>query len=143
MGKSIIKPTASYWIISVLALLWSLSGVYAYLSQAYMTDEVIASLPEPEQMYYNNVDAWVVAAFAIAVFAGTFGCLALLLRKKIAFALFIVSLIAVLLQGTYNFHIQEYMPIENVQMIWTTVIILIALFLVWFSKDAIKKNILY
>jgi len=141
MEKSINKPTASFWIISVLALLWNLSGVYAYLSQAYMTDEVIATLSEPEQMYYNNVEAWAVAAFAIAVFAGTFGCFALLLRKKIAFALFILSLIAVLLQGTYNFHIQEYMPVEGVQMIWTTVIILIALFLVWFSKDAIKKNI--
>lgn len=142
MTNSINKTTTTFWIISAVALLWNLSGVYAYLEQAYMTDEVIATLPEPEQMYYNNVEAWVIAAFAIAVFAGTFGCLALLFRKKMAFILFILSLIAVLLQATYNFYIQKFMPIEGVQIIWTLVIILIAILLVWFSKDAIKKGIL-
>lgn len=142
MTNSINKTTTTFWIISVVALLWNLMGVYAYLEQAYMTDEVIATLPEPEQMYYNNVEAWVIAAFAIAVFAGTFGCLALLFRKKMALILFILSLIAVLLQATYNFFIQKYMPVDVTQMIWTLVIILIAILLVWFSKDAIKKGIL-
>lgn len=142
MTNSINKTTTTFWIISVVALLWNLMGVYAYLEQAYMSDEVIATLPEPEQMYYNNVEAWVIAAFAIAVFAGTFGCLALLFRKKMALILFILSLIAVLLQATYNFYIQKFMPIEGIQIIWTLVIILIAILLVWFSKDAIKKGIL-
>ena len=141
MTNSINKTTTTFWIISAVALLWNLMGVYAYLEQAYMTDEVIATLPEPEQMYYNNVEAWVIAAFAIAVFAGTFGCLALLFRKKMALILFILSLIAVLLQATYNFYIQKFMPIEGIQIICTLVIILIAILLIWFSKDAIKKGI--
>ena len=142
MSKSVNQPTTTFWIISVIALLWNLAGVYAYLSQAYMSAEVIATLSEPEQMYYNNVAAWATASFAISVFAGALGGLTLLFRKKIAYALLFISLIAVLIQATYNFFIQEFMPVENVQMIWSLVIILIAVFLVWFSKDALTKRIL-
>jgi len=142
MSKSVNQPTTTFWIISVIALLWNLAGVYAYLSQAYMSTEVIATLSEPEQMYYNNVAAWATASFATSVFAGALGGLTLLFRKKIAYTLLFISLIAVLIQATYNFFIQEFMPVENVQMIWSLVIILIAVFLVWFSNNAKNKGIL-
>jgi len=142
MSKSVNQPATTFWIISVIALLWNLAGVYAYLSQAYMSTEVIATLSEPEQMYYNNVAAWATASFATSVFAGALGGLTLLFRKKIAYALLFISLIAVLIQATYNFFIQEFMPVENVQMIWSLVIILIAVFLVWFSNNAKNKGIL-
>jgi len=65
-----------------------------------------------------------------------------LLQKKIAYPLLIISLIAVLIQATYNFFIQEFIPVEYVQMIWSLVIIFIAIFLVWFSKDATNKETL-
>ena len=142
MSKSINQPATTFWIISVIALLWNLAGVYAYLSQAYMSTEVIATLSEPEQMYYNNVATWATASYATAVFAGTLGSLTLLLQKKIAYPLLIISLIAVLIQATYNFFIQEFIPVEYVQMIWSLVIIFIAIFLVWFSKDATNKETL-
>ena len=37
------KPTTTFWIIGVIALLWNIMGVLAYLGQAYMTDEVRAA----------------------------------------------------------------------------------------------------
>lgn len=142
MSKSINQTTMTFWIISVVALLWNIIGIYAYLSQAYMTSEVIATLSEPEQLYYNNVEDWATASYAIAVFAGALGSLLLLLRKKMAYTLLVLSLIAVLIQATYNFFIQDFMPVENVQMIWSAILILISIFLVWFSKDASNKGIL-
>lgn len=142
MTNSSNKVSITFWIISVAALLWNLMGVFAYLGQAYMTDEVLATLPEPEQMYYTNVAAWATAAYATAVFGGTLGCIGLLLRKKWAKVLFIISLLSVLVQAIYNFFIQEYMEIESTHMIWSLIIIIIAILLVWFSKDAIKKGIL-
>ena len=48
MSKSINQPTMVFWIISVVALLWNIIGVYAYLSEAYMTSEVIATLTASE-----------------------------------------------------------------------------------------------
>ncbi len=134
------KPTTTFWIISVLALLWNGMGVIAYLGQAYMTDEALALLSDGDQAYHNNVPAWVTAAFATAVFAGALGCLALLLRKKWATSLFILSLIAVIVQFIYNFFMQEFKEVVGTDMIWSVVVIVIALFLVWYSKKAASNG---
>lgn len=134
------KPTSTFWIISTVALLWNISGVVAYLGQAYMTDEVLRALPEADQAYYNNVPAWVTGAFAIAVFTGVFACVGLLMRKKWATTLFIVSLIAVIAQFIYNFFIQTFMEVSGNKMISPIIIIFIALFLVWFSRKSEKEG---
>lgn len=136
------KPKLSFWIISGIVLVWNLLGVFAYLRQAYLTDEAKAMLPESEQAYYNNVPMWVTAAFAIAVFAGTLGCLGLLLRKKWANPIFIISFISVIVQFVYTFFIQKFVVISINNAIMPLLVIVIAAFLVWFSKDAIKKQLL-
>lgn len=143
MTNSTNKPTTVFWIIGVIALLWNISGIGAYLAQAYMTEEALAILPEAEQAYYNGVPAWVTAAFAISVFAGLLGCITLLMKKKIAITLFLISFIAVLVQFVYNFFIQDFMEISGAARIaMPIVIIIIALFLIWHSKDSEKKGIL-
>lgn len=143
MTKSTIKPTTAFWIIGVLALLWNLMGVMAYLGQAYITDEALSLLSNPEQQYYKNVASWATAAYATAVYGGFLGCVTLLLRRKIATTLFVISLLGVLVQATYNFFIQEYMAVEPIQMGMSILIIALAIFLVWYAKDATKKGWLY
>lgn len=140
MSNSTNKPTSAFWTISIVAFLWNISGVVAYLGQAYMTDEVLLALPEAEQNYYNNVPAWVTAAFAIAVFAGIFACVGLLMRKKWATALFIISLIAVIVQFIYNFFIQTFVEVSGNKIILPIAIVIIALFLAWFSIKSEKKG---
>jgi hypothetical protein len=133
------KPNTVFWVIGILALIWNILGVMAYLAQAYMTDDALSLLPQEEQDFFNNYPAWVTAAFAISVFAGLFGCIALLMRKKAAICLFTVSLIGVLAQQIYNFFIQNYITLNGSKMIGPIVIIIICFFLMWFAK-AQKKN---
>ena len=76
------KPSNLFWVISSIALVWNLMGVFNYLDQAFMTDKVLETLPKEQQILYQDVPAWVTAAFAIAVFSGTLGSLLLLLKKK-------------------------------------------------------------
>ncbi len=134
------KPPIWFWVISIIALLWNIMGVAAYLGQAYMTDEALAALPEADQNFYNNMPAWVTAAFAIAVFGGTLGCIGLVLKKKWATMILLVSLIAVLAQATYNFFLQDFVELSGGRIIMPIVVILIAVFLVWFSKNATSKG---
>lgn len=140
MTNSTNKPTTTFWVISILALLWNIMGVVAYLGQAYMTDEILGALPEAEQAYYNNIPAWVTAAFAIAVFTGALGCLALVLRKKWAKSLFILSLLAVLVQFIFNFFMQDYMEVTGTNSIQPIIVIAIAIFLIWYSKKSEEKG---
>ena len=107
-----------------------------------MSDNALALLPKAEQAYYNGVPIWVTAAFAISVFAGLIGCIALLMKKKIASLLFLISLIAVLIQFVYNVYIQEFMEVSGSTMVMPIVVIAVALFLIWYSKDCDKKGII-
>lgn len=136
------KPNAFFWIIGILALLWNIMGVVAYLGQAYMTDEVLNKLPEADQEWYNNVPAWVTAAFAIAVFAGLIACIGLLLRKKWAVSLFVLSFIGVLVQQIYNFFIQDFVELTGQRLYMPIIIVIIAGFLMWYSKGLKEKGIL-
>ncbi|WP_298366839.1 hypothetical protein [uncultured Lutibacter sp.] len=144
MNLSANKPTKAFWLIGIIALFWNIMGVMAYLMQAFITDEAKALLPEPEQAYYNGIPVWVTAAFAIAVFSGLLGCIALLLKRKIAYLLFIISLITVIIQFIYNFFIQEFMDVSGFsKIIMPIIVMLIAFFLVWYSKECIKKGWLF
>lgn len=102
-----------------------------------MTDETLAALPESNQLYYSNLPAWVTAAFAIAVFGGFLGAIGLLWRKKWAYFLFVVSLVAIIVQQIHSFFIQEYIEISGEQVILPAVTLTIAVYLVYFSNKEI------
>ena len=142
MSNSTTKPSTVFWIISSIALFWNIMGVVAYLGQAYMTDEALSLLAENEQAYYANVPAWVTAAFAIAVFSGFLGSLALVLKKKWAKPLFLLSFVTVVVQVDYNLFIQEFVALTGSRAILPIITIVIAAFLVWFANDAVGKRIL-
>ncbi|WP_299889766.1 hypothetical protein [uncultured Lacinutrix sp.] len=125
-----------YWIVAVLALLWNGLGVMAYVGRAIMTDEMIAALPEEQQAeFLVEYPAWYTAAFALAVFCGFLGAVSLLIKKKWAYILFIISAIAAIVQHGYifaNVEVKSYvMPI---------LVIVVCIALVFLAKSAIEKH---
>lgn len=138
MSNSTNKPNAAFWVIGVVALIWNLMGVMAYLTRAFITEEMIAALPKEQQAeFLVEYPAWYTAAFAFAVFGGALGALLLLLKKKLAYPLFIVSAIGAIAQ-----HVYLFMNIEEMDMVMPIMIIVVCIFLIWYSKDVIKKGIL-
>ncbi|PIB37782.1 hypothetical protein [Maribacter sp. 4G9] len=136
-----VKPPVWFWIVSVLALLWNLAGAMAYIGQAYMSDEVLATMSEAERNLFENQPAWVTGAFAIAVWGGTLGCIFLLLRKKWAKPVFIVSLLGLIGQLSYNYFLSgAFDTFEIVDMVMSVMILVISIALIVFSNKAIRKN---
>ena len=129
------KPPSWFWIVSVLAFIWNGMGVYQYLQQAYKTESFKSMVTQEQLEIIENLPSWYTAVFAIAVFAGILGCLALLLRKKWASGLLLLSMVAVIIQMGYGL-LKGYS--ENIGM--TIAIIVVAIFLVWFSKNAKAKE---
>ena len=72
----------------------------AFVMRVFMYDEMLASLPADHQRLYRDMPTWVNVAFACEVFGGLVGCAALLLLRKWAWSLFVVSLIGTLAQTT-------------------------------------------
>ncbi|WP_100615791.1 hypothetical protein [Confluentibacter citreus] len=130
-----VKPPVWFWVVSVIALFWNVMGVDQYLGQAYKTDRWRSALTEAQLEMVSNLPAWLTAAFAIAVFTAVLGSIGLLLRKKWAYFLFVISLIAVIVQMGYVLAQGHF---DGIAM--TISIIAFAIFLVWFSKKSISKN---
>ena len=128
------KPPIWFWIVSALALIWNTMGVTQYLQQAYKTESFIAS-STPEQLeIYANLPSWYTAAFALAVFGGAIGCLLLLLRKRLASTILLISFVAIIIQMSY---VTFSLKMANAM---TAMIIIVAALLIWLSNIATKKG---
>ncbi len=139
--NSEIKPPAWFWIIAVLALLWNLMGVSAYLMDAFMSVEDLGKLPQDQRLLYESRPIWVTSAYAIAVWAGSLGCIALLFRKKWAKTLLFISLIGVLAQNVYQFFLSNTFEIFGPNAIYLPIMVIvvsIALFL--FANSSASKG---
>lgn len=110
-------------------------GVNAYLQQAYNTEAYQEMYTPEQQEIAANMPAWVTAAFAIAVFAGVVAAILLLLRKKFATNLWILSLVAVIAQMAYTL-INNYTS----SMGMTIMIIVLAVVFTLFSKMSASKG---
>ena len=131
------KPSNLFWVISSIALVWNLMGVLNYLDQAFMTDKILETLPKEQQILYQDVPAWVTAAFAIAVFSGTLGSLLLLLKKKIATTFFIISFLGIVGQMSYGLLIdQNSDSFGPMGIAMPIIIIAFGGYLIWYSRKA-------
>lgn len=141
MTTSANKPPIWFWIVSVLTLIWNAMGVHGYISQAYQTKAFTEAYTAEQLEVMNSMPAWYTALFAIAVFAGTIGCLLLLLRKKLANAFLLLSFLAATIMMVYFLFIADLKNVDfSDSKIMAYMIIVIAAFLVWFSRKASAKG---
>ena len=135
--ETTVKPPTWFWIVSVLALLWNLIGVSQYLMQAYMGIEELEQMSEAQRLLYESLPAWVTGAFAMAVWGGAIGCILLLLKKKLAVGVLLISLIGIVAQVSYNLFVSNNFEVFGIQAVIMPIVILIigiALFL--FARKA-------
>jgi len=141
MIKNLEKPPVWFWVVSVLALLWNLMGVGAYLNDAFMSVDDLALLTQDQRLLYESTPAWVTGAFAIAVWGGLLGSIALLIRKKWAGTVLLISLIGALAQNVYLFFLSNTFEIMGAEAMYLSItVILIGILLVLFAKWARKKK---
>ena len=121
----------SFWAIGAVALIWNVMGVINFFAQ--MNAVALAAMPESYRAIIEGRPAWATGAFAIAVFGGALGCLLLLLRKSVAYYLFIASLLGTIVQ------MPSYLGMTRAT-IGVGASLLVAAFLIWYSKQAESKG---
>ena len=135
------RPTRTFWIIGGVALAWNLMGVMTYWMSVTMSPEALNAMPDPERALYKDVPAWVTASYAIAVFGGTMACLMLLMRKAWAPTVFAVSLIAIVLQMGHALFMTAMVEVRGASsIVLPLLVVVVAAYLVWFSRSAAKKG---
>ena len=130
-----------FWVISVVALLWYLMDTSAFFMRVSMTEEAIESMPENQQHLYRDMPLWVNIVFACEVFGGTLGCISLLLRKKWALPLFVISLLSVLAQTSNIWFLTDAISAMGAPaVVMPLVAIIIGTALIFLAKTAISKG---
>ena len=123
--------------LTIFALIWNIIGVAAFAVTFMITPEVIANLPLAEQEIFNNTPVWATAAFGIAVFAGVAGCILLLMKKALAFEIFIISIVGVILQNFHAFILANSLEVYGPGALgMPTFVFLVGVGLILLSKKA-------
>lgn len=140
------EPTRApiwFWIAGAIALIWNGLGLLAYFQQISMSTQEFAALPQQQQDLLADQPSWVMAAFAVAVFSGFVAAIALLLRKRVAVRLFLLSLLAVIVQFSSYFIIDGYLEFIAGQG-WTMpiLIIIFAVGFAWIAWRAEQQGLL-
>ena len=139
--ESIGGTPRSFLVIGIIALLWNLMGVMSYIMHVTMSPEALANMPEAERALMESSPAWATGAFAIAVFGGTLACVGLLLKKAWSAPLFLVSLVAIVVQFTHWLFMTAAMEVYGMEALGMPLLVtVIAIFLVWYSRSAKAKG---
>lgn len=135
------SPPVWFWVIPIIALIWYLMDMSAFFMRALMIEDVINAMPENQQHLYINMPLWVNSVFAAEVFGGVLGCVGLLLRKKWALPLFVISLLGVLSQTFYVYFLSDAISTMGAPAIVMPLLaILISVVMIGLAKSAASRN---
>ncbi len=127
--------------VVIVALLWNLLGCLAFAADAMMTKEAVAKLPEAQQALYNARPAWALAATGVGVICGALGCVALLMKRKWATPLFVLSLLGVIAQDLALATLAGAVAAFGiVPIVLQSVVLIVCVLLVFFARKAAKAG---
>ena len=129
-----IKIHWSFWVICVVALFWNVMGSINFIMQ--MNPDMLANYPETAKSLVASRPVWATGAFAIAVFGGALGDILLILKKAVAYYLFIASLLGVIVTNIHTFLASNSIEI----WVGSLMSFIIAAFLIWYTKLVKRKS---
>lgn len=133
-----------FTVCAVIALVWNMLGLLAFISHIMITPEMIAELPTEQQPLYQDIPVWVTAAFALAVIGGCLGCVLLIMRKSLAKIVLIASLIGVIAQNIHSFFIIDSIAVFGpTSVIMPIMVIIIGMALILMANKGQQNNWLH
>ncbi len=131
----------SHKIISILAILWNIFGVLSFLGHAFLSEQTNAALNDAQREYMEQFPTWGMIIFGTAVTTGIIASIGLLLRKSWTPLLFLISLIAILINQFYPILFTNYMELFGpTSWVLPVVITGIGLALLIYSKRCEQKG---
>lgn len=138
------RPGTPLWLrlLALLLLAWNAFGLWVFFQQMTMSPADLARMTEAQRQLFEAMPGWIWMAYGVAVGAGSVGALALLLGRRLALPLFVVSLVAVLAQCSQVFYpggaLQALGPKAALPLPLT--IIAVAIFQVWLARRATIRD---
>ncbi len=132
------------WVVGIIATLWNAMGAFDYVMTQTQNESYLSNFTPEQLAYFTGFPVWVVASWAIAVWGGVLGALLLLLKRKLAVLVFLVSLLAMVLTTFHNYILSNGMEImgSGASLGFTAAIFVIAVVLYLYANTMNKRGFL-
>lgn len=132
------------WVVGALAVLWNGFGCFDFTmtqlqGEAWLTG---MGMTEAQIAYFNAMPAWTHGAWAVGVFGGALGGLFLLLRRRWALHVFVLSFLGWLAGVVYACFLSN--GIEAMGSAWPMQIVIgaVAAFFIGYAWFMTKRGVL-
>ena len=125
-------------IAAFVALVWNAFGFFMFLSSVGAFGDPMQGMSEVERAAAANIPPWITAVFGIGTFTGLAGSLGLLLRRRWAWPLLLISLVALLLLEGWVLFLSGAVAVFGVAIPITVVVG--ALLLAWLAHAAGRRG---
>lgn len=142
-ARSIAAPW-HLWLVGALALIWNGIGAFDYVMTETRNASYMSSFTPEQRAYFYGFPMWVVASWALSVWGGVLGAVALLLRKRWAVPVFAISLVTMVLTTFHNFVLTNGMAIMGGTggLVFSAVIFVIAVALLVYARSLARAGVL-
>ena len=145
MTDTEVKTPWHFWLIGVIALLFNSIGVFDFVMSMAQGAEYQASAGmTPDQIaHYQEMPGWMTVVWAVGVFGAFLASILLLLRRKLALPVFVMSLAAFLVSLLYTYVLTDGGAVMGQQMaIASAVIAGLLVFFSWYSWVTAGRGVL-
>ncbi|CAN5377937.1 hypothetical protein BH10PSE13_BH10PSE13_13400 [soil metagenome] len=134
MARGMALKRNAFWA-AIILLVWSIIGIGAFVAQATQDLDVLAKKDAYQAHLFAAMPGWAWAAYAVAIFAGFAGSVALILRSRWAVPLYWLSLAGIVIQFGRTFLMTDIIAVRGWgTAIFPAVITAIALFQIWLAS---------
>jgi hypothetical protein len=136
-NRIVSTPPAWYWLAALAALLFEGAGAYLYANSLTLDP---ASLPLDQRAVFEATPQWMTIAWGLAIAAGVLGAVGLLIRRRFAEPLLLVSLLAVVVQFSGIFLVRQLRELTPEDHLIVPVVILLLSYGIWQLAKLAKRR---
>src|SRR5690348_17029462 len=136
-GASKSPVPAWFWALAIFALLFEAAGAFLFVNSLTLDP---ATLPLDQRAIYDATPQWITIAWGIAIGAGLIGALGLLLRKRFAEPALLVSVIAVAVQFSGIFLVEQLRELTPEDHLLVPVVILVLAYAIWQTAKLARRK---
>ena len=141
---STFHPRAGWhlWLVGILGILWNGFGCFDFTMTATRNAAYLEPYPKEMLAYWFAMPWWMWAFWAVGVFGGVLGSIALLAKNKLAVPLFAASLLAAAVSNIIASMDKDAPKMEGTEIIPYVIMGLAAAFLayaVWQSRRGVLR----
>jgi hypothetical protein len=123
------KPVPRWFTIAALgAVIWETIGCAMYLMQVSVDP---ATLPVDQRAMWDAAPKWMIAAYAVGVWIGLVGAILLVLRRRLAERLLLLSLVAVVVQFSALLFAPKLRNLTTSDALLLPFVITVVCFVIW------------